>query len=85
MSLVFVNWVAPSTVSSTVMEGQTQCVANVLAQCDRNVGVLLTPLFSYKKNTVWQLEHQVLKALHTPRPQLLAGLGCRLSGSEVPQ
>ena len=83
LSLIFVNWVSPSTVSAPIMEGQTQTVANILAQCERNVGILLTPLVSYRKNTVWQLEHQVLKALHTPRPQLLAGLAWRLSGSGV--
>ena len=83
LSLIFVNWVSPSTVSAPIMEGQTQTVANILAQCEWNVGILLTPLFSYRKNTVWQLEHQVLKALHTPRPQLLAGLAWRLSGSGV--
>jgi hypothetical protein len=57
------NWVAPSTSSSDVQEKQAGLVSQCLHMNNNNVGIILTPMHSYKRGSLWMLEHACQKAL----------------------
>ena len=59
----YVNWVSPSSVSGTIQNAQKNFIARSLVLGDSNMGVMLQPLFVYKKNTLWMQEHQIMKGL----------------------
>ena len=61
--LVWINWVAPSTTPGTVQSMQATVAGNLLHQNGRNIGLLLSPLYSYKRGGLWLLEYGAQKAL----------------------
>ena len=57
------NWIAPCTLSTDVQDKQAQMLSSLLHMSDSNLAMILTPLCSYKKNTLWMLEHMMQKNL----------------------
>ena len=59
----YVNWVSPSSVSGPIQNAQKNFIARSLVLGDSNMGVMLQPVYVYKKNTLWMQEHQIMKGL----------------------
>lgn len=57
------NWVAPSTTPASVMEHQTKLIAQKVLSNDKNIGLVLMPMFTYKQGHLWLVEHQTCKSL----------------------
>ena len=62
-TICLLNWVAPSMVSSVGMETQAEVASCLLHQSSQNVGVLLSPMFAYKKGGVWAAEKHAMSLL----------------------
>ena len=56
------NWVAPCTIKEHDFELQASVASVLLAQGDATIGLMLSPLFSYKRGGIIQEE---LKVYHT--------------------
>lgn len=63
ITIGFVNWVAPSTTPSKIMDRQGQMMSLICHGSDKSIGVVLTPMHSYKRGGLWLAEHQVLRSL----------------------
>ena len=61
--LLYLNWSAPSTVKNATQAAQAGAAAFILGQSGRNVGMMLCPDFTYRKNELWLLEHAITKML----------------------
>ena len=57
------NWVAPCTIKSDDFELQTSVASVLIAQGESNIGLMLCPLFSYKRGGVLQEELRIYNAL----------------------
>ena len=57
------NWSAPSMLKNNARAAQAGAAAFVLGQSARNVGLLLCPEFTYRRNELWLLEHSITKQL----------------------
>ena len=57
------NWVAPCTIKSEDLDLQSTVASVLLSAGPSNIGVLLTPLFSYKRGGVLQEEMKVYNLL----------------------
>ena len=63
--MLYLNWTAPSTQKNNARAAQAGAAAFVLGQSAKNVGLLLCPEFTYRKNELWLLEHSITKQLCT--------------------
>ena len=61
--LVLLNNIAPSTVSAKIAEYQTEMAYRIIHMNIKNVGLMLCRMFTYKKNSLWLLEHECLKRM----------------------
>eukprot|EP00435_Cladocopium_sp_Y103_P067203 s449_g29.t1 len=61
--LVYLNWSAPSMMKQAARNAQAAAAAFVLGLSGRNVGMMLGPEFTYKRNELWMLEHSISKQL----------------------
>lgn len=57
------NWVSPCTIKSDDLEMQATVASILLSEGPNNVGLLLSPLFSYKRGGVLQEELKVFNLL----------------------
>jgi hypothetical protein len=62
-SFIFLNWLAPSTMKSTMQTAQTNFTSNVILGSEDNFGAVLMPIFTYKKGQLWVLETANLRSL----------------------
>ncbi len=56
VTVVILNWIAPSTLSAASMEAQATMASCLVHTSDLNIGILLSPMFSYKKGQLWTSE-----------------------------
>lgn len=57
------NWSAPATQSDKAQEAQGTVFAQLVGQSPENIGLLLCPVFHYKRNQIFFLEHCMVKGL----------------------
>lgn len=57
------NWIAPSTISSKGMAQHADIISILIHQSVQGVGLMLSPMFSYKKGGLWALEKHALNIL----------------------
>ena len=57
------NWSAPATQSDKAQEAQGTVFAQLVGQSPENIGLLLCPVFHYKRNQIFSLEHCMVKGL----------------------
>ncbi|CAK9032260.1 unnamed protein product [Durusdinium trenchii] len=62
-SVCYLNWTAPSTIKNQTMAAQTSATSAILGDSMYNVGILLEPVFTYQKNSLWMLQNSCLKRL----------------------
>ncbi|CAJ1427868.1 unnamed protein product [Effrenium voratum] len=62
-TLSVLNWSAPAVHSQLAQESQAACFAQTVTESPYNLGVLLCPVFHYKKHQMHMLEHCLLKSL----------------------
>ena len=62
-TLSVLNWSAPAVHSQLAQEAQACCFAHTVSESFCNLGVLLCPVFHYKKHQMHVLEHFLLKSL----------------------
>lgn len=61
--LVLINWISPSTISSTSLQGQAEIVKDVLSENSKNMGLLLSPMWTYKRGGLWSQEEMIMRLL----------------------
>ena len=57
------NWIAPSTIPSKAQSQYTDVLSVLIHQSAQGVGLMLCPMFTYKKGGLWALEKQALNVL----------------------
>ena len=62
---MYLNWSAPSTLKKAAKTAQVAACQSVLGLSERNIGILLQPEFTHKKNQLWMVENAHLKDLAT--------------------
>ena len=62
-TICLLNWSAPSMVTSGGMETQSDVASCLLHESSQNIGLLLSPMFAYKKGGVWTAEKQAMNML----------------------
>lgn len=63
VTIIFLNWCCPSSISSSEYTAQANFLASVLHSGDRNIGMLMQPVWVYKRGSLWMAEAQALKTL----------------------
>ena len=61
--MAILNWAAPATQSDKAQEAQGTVFAQLVGQTPQNIGLVLCPVFHYKRNQMFFLEHCMVKGL----------------------
>lgn len=56
ITVVLLNWVAPCTLLQTMQQVQAEVTGAVLADSKKNIGLCLTPIYTYKEGSLFQVE-----------------------------
>jgi len=63
--LGFLNWVSQTSIKVAARTAQALLMSCVISASPRNTGLVLMPLFTYKKGQLWMLEQAATKTLAT--------------------
>jgi hypothetical protein len=77
------NLAAPSLFSTEQQNVMQQAVTFLLNENKSNLGLLVLPAFAYKRNTIWLLEHNILKSLAEKGANVDRGFSIIFGGKEV--
>ncbi len=61
--LSLLNWCAPCTISSESMQLQSQVLSHVHHMQEGNIGLVLSPCFTYKYGSLWSTEESCMRLL----------------------
>lgn len=63
VTVALVNWAAPSLVPAQQQTAQFHLLNFLVADSETNIGLSISPVFSYKKGMVWMLDHALMKSI----------------------
>ena len=63
VSIVVVNWVAPCTIKSEMLDLQANCIATVASLTDKCIIPILFPQFSYKRGQLYLSDRMIMDML----------------------
>jgi hypothetical protein len=56
VSIVILNWVAPSTINAELLSSQASCLAHIVNSNIKNMAAILMPMHCYKRGGLWLQE-----------------------------